>query len=46
MTLIRIGIWAVIGAIVISWALLMSWIIEDVHHLVADPPSDQTDADQ
>lgn len=45
MTLIRIGIWAVIGAIIISWALIMSWIMKDVQHLVADPPSDQRDAD-
>lgn len=45
MSLLRIGIWVVIGAIIVSWALLMSWIIEDVQHLVADPPSDQKDAD-
>jgi len=45
MTLIRIGIWVVVGAIISSWALLMAWIIRDVHDLIADPPSDQRDAD-
>jgi hypothetical protein len=45
MTLVRIGIWVVVAAIVSSWALLMAWIINDVHDLMADPPSDQRDAD-
>ena len=41
--MLRIIIWLIIGSIVISWALLMSWIIDDVHHLIADPTSDQID---
>jgi hypothetical protein len=45
MSILRICIWLTIASIIVTWALLMSWIIEDVHHLIADPPSDEIDAD-
>jgi hypothetical protein len=45
MSILRICIWLTIASIIVTWALLMSWIIKDVHHLIADPPSDEIDAD-
>jgi hypothetical protein len=41
--MLRIIIWLAIASIIITWALLMSWILNDMQHLIADPTSDQID---
>jgi hypothetical protein len=45
MTILRICIWLTIASIIVTWALLMSWVLEDMKSLIADPPSDEIDAD-
>ena len=42
---LKIVIWICIASIIVTWALLMSWVLEDMKSLIADPPSDEIDAD-
>ena len=45
MSILRICIWLTIASIIVTWALLMSWVLNDMQNLIADPPSDDIDAD-